>query len=221
MTRVADCTNRRGSACCIGQRSACPSLDEDDLCVKLRAYLDCRSHHVEPPPPLVEAWDRFYDLYRPRVRAYLARFRLSQADQEDCLQDVWSKVLSRPSTLPDGPPRARLSAWLMTVARNRAVDVIRHRRRFSVQWNEDAFAVVDTEPGPAAAYERSSTQRRVRRVLGELCKQATALSFQVFYLRTIDGRTGTEVANTLGLTPDQVRFRLHRMRCKFRDLLQH
>jgi RNA polymerase sigma-70 factor (ECF subfamily) len=197
-----------------------PPPDEEHSYLELQAYLECRCRHVEPPLALVVAWDRFYALNTLRIRAFLGTFGLPEADLEDCLQDLWSKVLTGLATHRYDPRRARLSAWLTIMARNLAVDALRRRRRVSAGWDDDAFAVADADPGPAAAYDRLSTQARVRRVLAELSARAPALSFRVFYLRAMEGRTGREVEDSLGLTPGQVRFRLHRMKSKFRDLYE-
>jgi RNA polymerase sigma-70 factor (ECF subfamily) len=197
------------------------ALDEGDLCVKLQAYFQCRCRHVDPPAPVAEAWDRFYQLYAPRVRAFLRRFALPEADRDDCLQEVWIKVLTRLALLPYDPRRTRLSAWLMTVARNQAVDALRRHRRLNAELIDDAHAVVDANRGPAAVCDRHWTQTRVQIVLAELSAEVPALSFQVLYMRTIKGCSTAEVAEILGLTREQVRFRLHRMKRKFRARFQH
>ena len=110
----------------------------------------------------------------------------------------------------------------MTLARNKAVDAIRRRSRhaFESLGEGDAVAVRDPGPDPADAYERSRTQGQVRSVLAELSSRVSPTSFQVLYLRWIEGRTTSEVADALELTPDQVRFRAHRMKRKVRDLLE-
>ena len=220
MARLTQSPSSSGNGSRSGQGSTDPPLDEADLYVKLRAYLECRSQNVDPSSPLAEAWARFYDLYAPRIRAFLRRFGLPEADREDCLQDVWSKVIAHLAGLTYDPRRARLSTWLLTVARNRAVDAIRRRRR-SADPIEDPTVIVDSGLGPAADYDRLSTQDRVRIVLTELSAEVSSLSFQVLYLRTIEGCTTAEVADTLGLTPEQVRFRFHRAKHKFRDLYEH
>ena len=79
-----------------GRSPASPPGDDAGLCDQLRAYLKCRSRSVDPPPLLAEAWDRFYDLYAPRIRGYLNRLGLPDADRDDCLQDVWRRR-GRPS----------------------------------------------------------------------------------------------------------------------------
>ncbi len=196
-----------------------PPPGEDDLCLKLRAYLECRARDVPPSPELAAAWDRFYHMYTPWIRALLGRFHLSEADREDCLQDVWSKVITCPAVLRDEPRRDRVWAWLTTVTRNQAIDTLRRRRRYSFAWDDGALDIADEDPGPAAAHDRIVAQDQVRSVLTELSERSPTISFQVLYLRAIEGKTSAEVAESLGLTPEQVRSRLHRMMRRLRGLL--
>jgi RNA polymerase sigma factor (sigma-70 family) len=202
-------------------RSAPPLPDGDwGLYRGLKAYLECRTRKIDPPAQLVDTWDCFYALYTPRIRAFLSRSGLQAADREDCLQDVWMAVVTRLGHLRFEPRRGCLSAWLMTVARSRTVDWIRRRRHIWVGLDEDNVPVAARGPEPSAECERRSTQALVRSVLAELSGQVSASSFSVFYQRGIEGRTNAEIADTLGLTPEQVRFRYHRMKRKFRDLFE-
>jgi RNA polymerase sigma-70 factor (ECF subfamily) len=198
-----------------------PSREGDaDLCRDLRDFLQYCSRRVEPPAALAKVWEDFYKRYGIRIGAFLRRYRLPEADREDCLQDVWSEVVAHLVDFPYDPRRARLSTWLMTVARNRAVDVIRHRRRFVTGLLGDAADLRVQDTDPAATSDRHSAQHRVQGALAELSARVSAINFQVLYQRVIDGRTGAEVAETLGLTPEQVRFRLHRTKKKLRILLE-
>jgi RNA polymerase sigma factor (sigma-70 family) len=204
----------------LARRPASLPDGDADLFEKLRAYLSFRSRNVDPPPALAEAWDHFYDIYTPRIRWFLSRSGLSEADREDCLQDVWSEVVTHLADLRYDPGRGRLSTWLLTVARNRALNMLRRRRRLSLALIEDGAFLVDPGPGPLAACECLSRKARVNSVLTELSGQVSELNFQVLYQRFIEGRTSAEVADALGLRPEQVRFRLHRMKQKFRDLFE-
>ena len=208
----------RGSSCLI-EDSTSPTQQDRDLCDKLHAYLDCRSRNVDPPAVLSQAWDDLYAAYTPRIRAFLRRYRLSDDDREDCLQDVWGELISHLADRRHDSRRGRLSTWLMTVARNKAVDTIR-RQRYCARPLEDATMIVDPSSDPPTAYALASTEAQMRSVLTELSAQVPALNFQVFYQRTVEGRSGAEVADALGLKPNQVRFRLHRTRRKFRDLFE-
>ena len=50
-----------------GRGVAVRSLDEasPEFLDEIKAYLDCRSRGVDPPPPLAEAWEGFYGFYAP------------------------------------------------------------------------------------------------------------------------------------------------------------
>ncbi|MHB1560813.1 MAG: RNA polymerase sigma factor [Isosphaeraceae bacterium] len=191
----------------------------DNLCETLRAYLEHRSHGIDPPAALAEVWDEFYRSSIPRMRARLRRLGLTEADREDCIQDVWSKLLTRPDSLPRELRAAALTSWLLTVARNRAIDAMRRQRLAPAGLDDRANDLVDNGPGPTEVLDRRATRSHLERVLAELAARGPEVSYQVFYLRTIEGRPGDEVAEALGLTPEQVRFRLHRMTQKFRELL--
>ena len=173
----------------LGKCPASPPDGDRDLCDKLQAYLGCRSRNVDPPATLVEEWDRFYDYHTPRIRGFLHRMGLPEADREDCLQEVWSEVVAHLADLAYDSRRGRLSTWLITVARNRTLNIFRRRRRLSIGRMEDAAALVDPGPGPVADSECLWKQDQVYKVLTELAEQVSELDFQVIYQRFIDGRT--------------------------------
>jgi RNA polymerase sigma-70 factor (ECF subfamily) len=202
-----------------GATCPCPEDSDSEVFNQLRAYLECRCRRVAAPPALAEAWDDFYEFFTPRISAFLGRYRLQAADREDCLQEVWKEVVARLGHLPYDARRARLSTWLTTLARRRAADVVRQSRRI---WAglDDAFALVDPGPDAGVECERLWERARVTSLLTELSGQASAISFQVFYLRWIGGRPISDIAHSVDLTPAQVRFRLCRMKRKFRDLLE-
>ena len=189
---------------------------------RVKAYLECRSRCVEPAAPLSAAWDGFYGFYAPRIRRFLGRWPLSEADRNDCLQDVWHEIVAQLTRFEHDAGRARLSTWMMTLAHNKAVNVIRRQSRHAIESLDDRDVPVATDPraDPAATYERRRTQDEVRGVLDDLAGRVSSSSFLVLYLRWIEGRSTAEVADALELTPQQVRFRTHRMKRKFRELFE-
>lgn len=198
------------------EREARFALDETTF-HDIRLYLELRAKNAATPAGLAAAWDRFYDRYTPRIRAYLRKSGLTEADREDCLQSVWGDVVARWPSLAYDPVRGRLSTWLIAIARNRSIDILRRRRRSS-EWTVEADDLVDPGPDPCQASECRITQARVRSVLAELAGRVSPLNYQVLHLRMVEGLRGAEVAEALGLTADQVRFRLHRVKNEFREL---
>ncbi len=149
-------------------------LDEDFL-NKVKSYLECRSRGVDPAPPLVEAWNHFYDSYAPRVRRFLGQWDLADQDRNDCFQDVWKEVIVKLAHFQHDPTRGCLATWLMTLARNKAVDSIRRRSRQLPKClgRDGANELLDPHPDPGTEYERRRTQALVRSVLGELSGQVS------------------------------------------------
>jgi RNA polymerase sigma factor (sigma-70 family) len=191
-----------------------------ELFDRVMAYLQYRRRQASPPAPLAEAWDRFYCDLAPKIRSFLLRSHMPEPDREDCLQEVWVWLIENLARLRYDPRRGRLSTWLMTVARNKAIDRIRHNRHLQIGLDEDGMALVDPGPEPGEAWERLWTQARVRTVLQELSAEVSERSYLVLHLRWIEGRTVAETAEALGLTPEQVSFRHHRMKVKFRALCE-
>ncbi len=56
--------------------------------------------------------------------------------------------------------------------------------------------------------------------LAEIQQRVSATTYQVLHLRWLEGRSVVEVAARLDLTPQQVWYRQHRAKQKFRELLE-
>jgi RNA polymerase sigma-70 factor (ECF subfamily) len=185
-----------------------------------QAYLKCRSQKQPPASASSTAWEEFYRLYRPLLRRFALACGVRQDELSDCLQEVWTELVKH---LPDfhyDPRRGHFRAWLYTIVHSKAVDLIRRRMRHptpNLSCHAEA-ALEGREVDPAADYERHCRQERVRQVLAELRQQVSASSYRVFHLRWIKAWSMREIAAELRLTPEQVRFRHHRLKQKFRGL---
>jgi RNA polymerase sigma-70 factor (ECF subfamily) len=195
---------------------------DQELLENTKAYLECRSRGAEPAPTLVDAWDQFYRALEPAIKSAFTKWHLPYADRDDCLQDVWVEVIAHLGGFEHDPRRARLSTWVTTMARHKAVDWIRRRSRNSALRIEevDEVSIPNPIPGPVADYERRWTQTRVRGVLDGLANRVSTSSFRVLYLRWIEGHDIAAIADATGLTPEQVRLRAHRMKRRFRSLFE-
>src|SRR5688572_20300744 len=69
--------------------------------------------------------DRLIEQYQHRLFRYLISLTGDRVLAEDLFQETWVRVLERGHRY-DG--RARFVAWLITVARNLAIDALRARR---------------------------------------------------------------------------------------------
>jgi len=150
-------------------------------------------------PGLVEqakAGDRaaFGALFRAHAKmihgVLLARVR--PLEVEDLMQDVFLTALEKIAGLRDGQA---FGGWLLTIARNKAIDHLRARRPASELTEE--LGQPDVERAEA---------ERILRVIKELPEAYQ----EPLILRLVEGMSGPEIAEQVGLTKESVRVNLHR-----------
>ena len=137
--------------------------------------------------------DAFAELYRRFHRAVhgVVLARTSYGEAADLTQDTFALALAR---LPQLADAAAFPGWLMTIARNRAIDHVRGRKP------TDELADIPV-PAPRTA--------EVVEVLAALRALPEAYR-ETLILRLVEGMTGPEIAEQTGLAPGSVRVNLHR-----------
>lgn len=137
--------------------------------------------------------DAFGELYRRFHRAVhgVVLSRVPYGDAADLVQETFAVALER---LPQLADAAAFPGWLMSIARNKAVDHLRAKK--------PAEELVDVPvPAPRSA--------EVAEVLGALRALPEAYR-ETLILRLVEGLTGPEIADQTGLSPGSVRVNLHR-----------
>ena len=137
----------------------------------------------------------FAELYRrtsSKLFGVCLRMLHERGEAEDALQDVYTSVWKRAGNFD--PARAAAMTWLITLARNRAIDRLRQRREGPL---DDATAneLVDHAPTPAVNAESGQQRRRLERCLDALePKQKSAVRAAFF-----SGATYNELADCCGV----------------------
>lgn len=137
----------------------------------------------------------FTELYRrtsSKLFGICLRLLRERSEAEDALQDVYTSAWKRAGSFD--PARAAAMTWLITLARNRAIDRLRQRREGPL---DDAVLneLVDGDPTPALNAESSQERRRLERCLDALeTKQKTAVRAAFF-----TGATYNELAEGCGV----------------------
>jgi RNA polymerase sigma factor (sigma-70 family) len=159
-------------------------------------------------------WGRFFDYCDRVIVTALARQPIQAADREDCRQEIWFDLLStRLSRFRGGS----LAAWLETLARNKAIDKLRWSSRHPVGFADDTKELAVVDPSRSGSdHDRDSA---VRGALAQLEEQIDRRSYTVFFLRSTERLPFSQIANALGLTPEQARARHHRAKARFRRIL--
>ncbi|QFZ18305.1 RNA polymerase sigma factor [Saccharothrix syringae] len=160
--------------------------------------------------------ERVYRDHRGRMLAALVRVLGDFELAEDALQDAFAAALRRwqPSALPDDPV-----AWLLSVARNRAIDRIRRAR---------AGRVADAGGEPGRGAVMTMTEYGEDRLLGvgddqlslifTCCHPALSMDARVaLTLQAVAGMTAAEIARVFLVGETTMAQRLVRAKRKIRD----
>lgn len=160
--------------------------------------------------------DRFTRLvldHQRRIHRFIFGMVGVDAQAEDLTQDVFLSAYRALGRLPED---ANESAWLFTIARNRALQEL--RRRKILRWlplarpddDEDDIYPQIEQPLADTVAERD----RLRRAMAAVPpKDLSCL------LLSVDGHTYSEVAQITGLSTPAVRARIFRARERLRTLL--
>jgi RNA polymerase sigma factor (sigma-70 family) len=186
-------------------------------------YLRCLAEGRQPSAELAGAWASFHASCDSSIQRFATHCGLRGADVDDCTQDVWLDLMQ---SLPDfrlDASRGTFSSWLYRIVHSKAVDMQRRQARRPAGSFPDALSESLADAAmmdPSAGQEREEACQAVRLALSQLQQDASEDSYQVLKLRQIDGWSVPQVAETLGLTPEQVWAREHRMKRKLQQLLE-
>lgn len=163
-----------------------------------------------------DAFTTLHRIHRGTVQAVVrstVRRGAEAPDHDDVVQEVFVTAWQRLGTLHQ-PESFR--PWLAQIARRLVLDQARHRRRRPNLDSDDDLALArapDRAPGPDQVVELMDLAVRIRHGIDTLSpRDATAIGLSVGL-----GLGPTEIAETLGITPNNAKVVLHRARVRLRE----
>ncbi len=166
----------------------------EQLCLTELASGD-EKHLVEAARLNPQAFGALYQLYWPRVYRYLRGWVGDADEADDLAQDIFLRAMVvLPGYRPNGAP---FLAWLMRIARNRALDRLRATRRRAVLSQE--LACVELRQRLLAALEQLPEGQQVAVILVD-----------------IEGLTYDEAAAMTAVPTGTLKSRLSRGRARLR-----
>ncbi|RDV03198.1 sigma-70 family RNA polymerase sigma factor [Undibacter mobilis] len=156
-----------------------------------------------------------YRLTSAKLFAVVLRILGSREEAEDVLQDVYLTVWRRAADFD--PSRASPMTWLITIARNRAIDRLRATRgTTSFEALDAANAIADDAPGAEQLLTAHEDQARLRTCLDSLAtEESTALRGAFFA-----GSTYEELARRGGIPAGTMKSRIRRALMKMKLCLE-
>lgn len=166
------------------------------------------------------AWFELWDIFGPILRAQLARWGRGRIGVET-VQDLSQETMAALSTAIDrhDPTQgARFSTWLLAIARYTLGDEL--DRRYALKRGggakptslDEAWGGADRGLTPDAAYEAAVFEAKVEAALKAVERESEFLDFEVFRLRVLEGKSGRDVAASLGTSEPTVSRKLASVR---------
>jgi len=159
--------------------------------------------------------ERVFRAESGRAVAVLARVFGDLGIAEDAVQDAFATALARwPETgLPPSP-----AGWIITTARNRAIDRLRREASRADRHAQAALLHARDEPAEPASCENNAVHDDRLRLIFTCCHPALATSAQVaLTLRLLGGLTTPEIARAFLVPEPTMAQRMVRAKAKIRD----
>ena len=190
------------------------------------------SHSVDEDRPLVEraksgdfeAFEALVSKYQRRLFSVALRIAGHRHDAEEVVQQTFLSVIEH---LTDFREESKFYTWLMRIATNHALALLRKRAvRAAVPLADDlsgdSYAEVP-HPEYIARWtetpEEIASRGETRRLLSEAMDELDDKYRLVFLLRDVQGLSTAETAEALGISVSNVKVRLLRARLMMRERL--
>jgi RNA polymerase sigma-70 factor (ECF subfamily) len=159
-----------------------------------------------------------YDRHSRSLYSLILRIVADETEAEDVLQEVFAQAFRQAARYDAS--RGAVAAWLLMMARSRAIDRLRARRtRFEGRTGEveRIDQMPDSQPDAAAVMLSEEQTRSVQRALGELpLMQRMAIELAYY-----EGLSHSEIAERLEQPLGTVKTRIRLGLLKLRDALTH
>lgn len=173
-----------------------------------------------------QAWREAFATYGPRLLGYATRMLGDRSQAEEVVQD---SLVAAYKAIGSFEGRAGLKTWLFRVVHNRSIDELRRRKRFVDVPDEDPEAGLFNARGKWAlacpqwadrAEEQIDASRKLARVRLAI-DQLPHNYREVLLMKEVHGLDTSEICDTLGISPGNLRIRIHRARKALRAAVVH
>ena len=157
--------------------------------------------------------DQLARCYGPMLRYCMRSILPDAREQEECLSDLLLLVWNRIGAYD--PQKGTLKAWLVTLARNTALNRARSIQRRDGVLEELQETLPDPAPTPEELILQQERARRIQQAADQLPRMDRLLFYRKYYYM----QSTAQMAAELDLSPRAVEGRLYRLRQRLRKQL--
>ncbi len=172
----------------------------------------------------------FTRLVRATHDRFLGFIQRQLSSQDECLEVLQEVYLAVHKGLPGFAGKSKLTTWMYSLAHHKICDRFSDRDRKHVELTEAQESGLSTEAAESygwdkltawdASAERVMARNAVEKLIGKAIEALPGNARQVYQLRDVEGLSGEDAAEVLGITPENVRVQLHRARRQIVDWVQ-
>jgi RNA polymerase sigma-70 factor (ECF subfamily) len=125
------------------------------------------------------AFERLYVATRAKLYGVVLRILRRQELAEEIIQETYVKIWNSAGQF--NPELASPITWMTSIARNRAIDLVRKKSEASIEEEPDAMEVAADSPDPLARREMTEELKRLLECVGRLEPDRQRLVLLAYY----------------------------------------
>jgi len=163
-----------------------------------------------------DAFVELFNHFAPRVKAFIRRKGVTEAQAEDIAQEALLTVWRKAALFDASASGA--ATWIFTIARNLRIDAVRRETRGGAIHVDEVEAEYQLDDAPLADAQIASAQSeaRVREALSTLPSE----QMRVIEMSFFEERPHSEIAEALRIPLGTVKSRIRLAMKRLRDLLE-
>jgi RNA polymerase sigma-70 factor, ECF subfamily len=161
----------------------------------------------------VAAFEQLYSATRAKLYGVLLRILGSAALADEVLQEAYLKVWRMAGKFD--PAIASPITWMVAIARNRAIDIVRKKGEVSIEDEPDALAVAADTPAPLVRREMNEELKKLLSCLGKLDPEKQRIVLLAYY----SGWSRDQLAKKLDIPINTIKTWLRRSLLEIRECM--
>jgi len=161
------------------------------------------------------AFARLFEATRAKLYGVVLRILRREDLADEVIQETYLKVWQSAGQFD--PSRAAPITWLVAIARNRAIDLLRRRTEDSIEEKPEAMEAAAGDPNPLERREFSEELQRLLACIGQLPPERQRLVLLAYY----NGWSREQLAAELATPVNTIKTWLRRSLLELRECLGH
>ncbi len=166
-----------------------------------------------------QALEILYERYKGLIYSLMLQILGDHGQAEEVTQDTFARIWRQASGYRTS--RATVKTWLVSIARNRAIDVLRKRRsrvdENSAMWADGVLETLPAKGTPEQNVEESDMRRRVRTAISQLPEEQRSVLTLAYFEGLSHSKIAERLQQPLGTVKGRVRIAMRTLQGKFRE----